>query len=98
MLCLVKDAVTTEREEAARSEGRGTRSPGNGGQAAAVLVDEVAPGVEHPAVVQGHERVPGRGGVVLAVLTVCVLQRGELVFPQHLIHHKLPAVGANGDA
>lgn len=56
----------------------------------AVLVDEVAPGVEHPAVVEGHEGVSGCGGRVLCVLTVRILQGGELVLPQHLIHNKRP--------
>ena len=65
-------------------------SPGNGGDARAVLVDEVPPGVQHPAVMQRHEGVPGRGGRVLTVLAVGVLQRRELVFPQHLEHHELP--------
>lgn len=56
-------------------------SPGYGRHASAVLVDEVAPGVEHPAVVEGHEGVSGCGGGVLSVLAVRILQWGELVLP-----------------
>lgn len=66
------------------------RSPGNGGNMSAVLVDEVATSVEHPAVVQRHEGVSCCGGRVLCILAVCVFQRGELVLPQDLVHHKLP--------
>lgn len=40
--------------------------------------------------VQGHQGVPCRGGVVLAVLAVRVLQRRELILTQHLVHHKFP--------
>lgn len=65
-------------------------SPGYGGYTSAVLVNEVSPSVEHPAVVEGHEGVSGCGGCVLSVLSVCVLQRGELVLSEHLIHNKLP--------
>lgn len=65
-------------------------SPGYGGHASAVLVDEVAAGVEHPAVMEGHEGVSGCSGRVLPVLSVCILQRGELVLPQHLVHNKGP--------
>lgn len=66
------------------------RSPGYGRDSSAVLVDEVAPRVEHPAVMEGHEGVSGCGGRVLSILSVCILQRGELVLPQHLIHDKSP--------
>lgn len=70
---------------------QGSRSsPGDGGEACAILVHEVSPCVEHPAVVQGHQGVPCRGGVVLAVLAVCILQWRELILTQNLIHHKLP--------
>lgn len=48
-------------------------SPGDGRHTGTVLIDEVAPCVEHPAVVEGHEGMPGCGGRVLTVLTVCVL-------------------------
>ena len=65
-------------------------SPGDGGYTSAVLIDEVAPSVEHPAVVEGHEGVSSCGGRVLSVLTVRILQRGELVLPQHLVHNKSP--------
>lgn len=51
----------------------GLRSPGYGGHASAVLVDEVAASVEHPAVMEGHEGVSGCGGCVLPVLTVRIL-------------------------
>lgn len=66
------------------------RSPGYGGHASSVFVDEVAAGVEDPAVVEGHEGLSGCGGRVLPILGVGVLQRGELVLPQHLVHNKLP--------
>lgn len=69
------------------------RSPGDGRHPSAVLVDEVPAGVEHPAVVQGSEGVSGRGGRVLAILPVGVLQRRELVFTKDLVHHKLPVFG-----
>lgn len=65
-------------------------SPGYGRHAPSVLVDKVAAGVEDPAVVEGHEGVSGCGGRVLPALGVGVLQRGELVLPQHLVHNKLP--------
>lgn len=60
---------------------KGTGLPGNRGQAGAISVYKVAPRVEHPAVVKGQQSVPGRGGVVLATVTVRVLEWGELVFP-----------------
>lgn len=65
-------------------------SPGYGGHTSAVLVNEMSPSVEHPAVVEGHQSVSGCGGCVLSVLSVCVLQRGELVLSEHLIHNKRP--------
>lgn len=65
-------------------------SPWYGRHTSAVLVDEVTPSIEHPAVMQRHEGVSGCGGRVLSILTVCILQRGELVFPQHLVHNKGP--------
>lgn len=70
------------------------RSPGYGGHVSAVFVDKVAPSVEHPAVVEGHEGVSGCGGRVLCILTVCILQRGELILTQHLVHHKCPVADA----
>lgn len=42
----------------------------------------------------------GCGGRVLPILAVSVLQRGELVLPQHLVHNKRPggnAPGAEGE-
>lgn len=68
----------------------GWRSPGNCRHPSAVLVDEVTASVEHPAVVEGHEGVSSRGGGVLSVLSVSILQRGELVFAQHLVYDKGP--------
>lgn len=66
------------------------RSPGYGRYSSAVLVDEVAPSVEHPAVVEGHEGVSGCGGRVFSLLSVGILQRGELVLPEHFVHDKGP--------
>lgn len=65
-------------------------APRYGRHACAVLVDEVAPSIEHPAMVERHQRVSGRCGRVLPILTVCVLQGWELVLPQHLVHNKCP--------
>lgn len=65
-------------------------SPGYGGHAPSIFVDKVAAGVEDPAVVEGHEGVSGCGGRVLPILAVRILQRGELVLPQHLVHNKRP--------
>lgn len=56
----------------------------------------MAPGVQDPAVVQGHEGVSGCGGRVLPALGVRVLQRGELVLPQNLVHHERPFLGEHG--
>lgn len=66
------------------------QSPGYGGHTPSVFVDKVAAGVEDPAVVEGHEGVSGCGGRVLAILAVSILQGGELVLPQHLVHNKRP--------
>lgn len=55
-------------------------------------------GVEHPAVVEGGEGVSSRGGRVLAILSVGVLQRRELVFAQDLVHDKLPFFGTQAKA
>lgn len=66
------------------------QSPGYGGHTPSVFVDKVAAGVEDPAVVEGHEGMSGCGGRVLAILAVSILQGGELVLPQHLVHNKRP--------
>lgn len=50
------------------------KSPRNGGHAPSVFVDKVAAGVEDPAVMEGHEGMSGRGGRVLPILAVSVLQ------------------------
>lgn len=74
------------------------RSPGDGRHPSAVLIDEVSAGVEHPAVVEGGEGVSSRGGRVLAILSVGVLQRRELVLAQDLVHDKLPFLGHKATA
>lgn len=67
------------------------RSPWYGGHAPAVLIDEVAPSIQNPAVVKGHEGMSGCGRCVLSILSVSILEWGELIFPQHLIDNKFPA-------
>lgn len=66
------------------------QSPGYGRHTPSVFVNKVAASVEDPTVVEGHEGVSGCGGRVLSILPVSVLQRGELVLPQHLVHYKGP--------
>lgn len=58
-----------------------TDLPGNRWKAGTIFIYEVAPSIEHPAMVQGHQSVPCSRRVVLPILTVSVLQRGELVLP-----------------
>lgn len=65
-------------------------SPGYGGHTSAILIDEVAPSIEHPAMVKGHQGVSGGGGSVLSILTICILQGGELILPQDLENNKRP--------
>lgn len=69
------------------------RSPGDGRHPSAVFVNEVSASVQHPAVVEGGEGVSSRGGRVLAILSVGVLQGRELVFAQDLVHDKHPFLG-----
>lgn len=54
-------------------------SPGNSRHPSAIFVDEVSASVQDPSVMERHQCVSGSGGCVFSVLTVCVLQRGELV-------------------
>lgn len=68
----------TEKEEA---QSKDSDLPGDGWEARAIFIYEVSPSIEDPAVVKGHQSVPCSGWVVLPVLTVCILERGELVFP-----------------
>lgn len=64
--------------------------PGYSRHTGSVLVDEMPTSVEDPAVMQGHEGVACGRGIVLPILTVCILQWRKLIFSQHLIHHKPP--------
>lgn len=75
-----------------------SNSPRDGGDARAIFVHKVPSCIENPAVVQGHQGMSGCGGVVLAVLAVCILQGRKLVLTQHLVHHKFPGgkQGAGG--
>lgn len=65
-------------------------SPGYGWHTSAILVDEVASGIEDPAVVERRQSMSGCGGCVFAILAVSVLQRRKLVLPQHFVHDKCP--------
>lgn len=64
-------------------------SPGLLGEPGPVCVQEVGSGLQGPPVVLREQGPPGRGGVV-SVGGVSVLQRGELVLPQHLEGHEVP--------
>lgn len=66
--------------------------PGNGWEARAIFIYEVAPCIEDPAVMKGQQSMPCSSRIVLPVLTVCILQWGKLIFSEHFIHHKLPRV------
>lgn len=66
-----------------------TCEAGNRRDAGAIFIHKVASSIEDPAMVQRHEGMSGSGGVVFPILTVCILQRRELVFTQHFVYHKL---------
>lgn len=102
-LCVLKTDLGPQQRERREAQGDGVQGasthqrsdtdlPGNGWEARAVFVDEVAAGIEDPAVMEGQQGVPRGGRIVLPVLTVRVLEGGELIFTEHFVHHKLPAV------
>jgi hypothetical protein len=79
-----RTAVTPKRKD--------TDLPGNCWKARAIFIYEVAPRIEDPAMMKGHQSMSCSSRVVLPILTVCILEWGKLIFPQYFIHHKLPRV------
>ena len=67
-------------QEASTHTRSDTDLPRNGWEARAVFVYEVAPRVEDPAVMKGQQGMSRGSRIVLPVLTVRVLQRGNLIF------------------
>lgn len=64
--------------------------PRNSRQAGSILIHKAATSAENPAVMQRHQRMPCSGRIVLAILAVCILQRGKLIFSQHFINNEFP--------